>query len=93
MSGDELSKTKEEDVGFSSLILMFRTSGLIGLGEIPDPLTDETKGDLDQVRESIYFLEVLEKKTSGNLTQNEERDLDTILFELRMKYLQKLEDK
>jgi hypothetical protein len=93
MSGDELSKTKEEDVGFSSLILMFRTSGLIGLGEIPHPLTDETKEDLDQMKESIYFLEVLEKKTSGNLTQNEERELGAILFELRMKYLQKLKDK
>jgi hypothetical protein len=88
MKGEEFSGKEAEDFGFSSLVLMFRTAGLMGLGEIPDPLTNEAKKDQNQVEQSIYFLEVLGKKTKGNLTPREEQDLAAILFELRMKYLQ-----
>lgn len=90
---EELPGTEAEDFGFSSLVLMFRTSGFIGLGEIPDPLTNETKKDQNQVEQSIYLLEVLEKKTRGNLTPREEQELTAILFELRMKYLQQFKDR
>jgi hypothetical protein len=38
-------------------------------------------------------LEVLEKKTRGNLTPREEQELTAILFELRMKYLQQFKDR
>ena len=93
MKGEEFPGMEREDFGFSSLVLMFRTSGLIGLGEIPDSLTNEAKKDLNQVQQSVYFLEVLEKKTRGNLTAREEKDLAAILFELRMKYLQLSKDK
>jgi hypothetical protein len=58
------------------------------LGQIPDPLTHEIKKDLDQVKQSIWFLEMLEKKTKGNLTAGEEQDLAAALYELRMRYLQ-----
>ena len=93
MEGEEFAGAETEDFGFSSLVLMFRTSGLMGLGEIPDPFTNEAKMDLNQVQQSVYFLEVLEKKTKGNLTPREEKDLTAILFELRMKYLQLSKDK
>jgi hypothetical protein len=93
MQREEIPGTEAEDFGFSSLVLMFRASGLIGLAEIPDPLTNEAKIDLNQVQQSVYFLEVLEKKTKGNLTPREEEDLTAILFELRMKYLQLSKDK
>ncbi len=93
MKGQEFQGAEPEDFGFSSLVLMFRASGLIGLGEIPDPLTNESKIDLNQVQQSVYFLEVLEKKTQGNLTPREEEDLTAILFELRTKYLQRSKDK
>jgi len=45
------------------------------------------------VRQAISSLEMLEKKTKGNLTPGEERELGAILFELRMKYLDQLKDR
>lgn len=88
MGEGEKRDGETEDLGFSGLVLMFRTSGLIALGQIPDPLTHEIKKDLDQVKQSIWFLEMLEKKTKGNLTAGEEQDLAAALYELRMRYLQ-----
>jgi len=81
---------EDGEVGFVGLLLMFRTAAAIGLGEIPDPLSKERKIDLSSVRQAISSLEMLEKKTKGNLTPGEERELGAILFELRMKYLDQL---
>jgi hypothetical protein len=93
MARGEESDTQAQDFGFSSLILMFRTSGLIGLGETPDALAQEAKKDLTQVKHSIFLLEVLKEKTKGNLGSNEEELLDAVLYELRMKYLQEIKDR
>jgi hypothetical protein len=93
MARGQESDTQVQDFGFSSLILMFRTSGLIGLGEIPDPLAEEARKDLTQVKHSIFLLEVLKEKTKGNLTSNEEEILDAVLYELRTKYLQEIKDR
>ena len=93
MARGQESDTQVQDFGFSSLILMFRTSGLIGLGEILDPLAEEAKKDLTQVKHSIFLLEVLKEKTKGNLTSNEEEILDAVLYELRTKYLQEIKDR
>lgn len=79
---------KREQAEFISLVLMFRTSGLMGLGEIPDPVNQGEKIDLTQVQQSISFLEMIEQKTRGNLASMEEQILKDTLYELRMKYLQ-----
>jgi hypothetical protein len=93
MGGEEKVGGEAEDLGFSILVLMFRTSGLIALGHIPDPITQERKKDLDQVKQSISLLEMLESKTKGNLTPAEEQELATVLYELRTGYLQELQEK
>lgn len=90
LRGKEDSGMEDGEVGFVGLLLMFRTGAAIGLGEIPDPLSKERKIDLSSVRQVISSLEMLEKKTKGNLTLGEERELGEILFELRMKYLDQL---
>ncbi|MDH7499499.1 MAG: DUF1844 domain-containing protein [candidate division NC10 bacterium] len=90
MGGEEKPFSEREEVPFSSLVLMFHTSGLIALGQIPDPITQETKEDLPQAKQSISALEMLERKTKGNLTPQEERELAAALYQLRMAVLQKL---
>jgi len=74
-------------VDFPSLLMMFFTTALVHLGEIPDPITKETKQDLGQAQKAIDILSLLETKTKGNLTKEEEGLLQNLLFELRMKYL------
>ncbi|WP_022853113.1 DUF1844 domain-containing protein [Thermodesulfatator atlanticus] len=83
-------KEKREDlppVNFSMFILSLNTSALVHLGELPDPHSQQKKKDLALARQTIDILDMLKEKTRGNLTREEEKLLDTILYELRMIYL------
>jgi len=77
------------EVSFSMFILSLNTSALVHLGQLPDPLTQEKKVDLALARHTIDTLQMLREKTKGNLTKEEEKLLDSILYELRILYLKK----
>ncbi len=74
-------------VNFSMFILSLNTSALVHLGEIPDPHTQQKKKDLALARQTIDILDMLREKTRGNLTKEEEKLLENILYELRLLYL------
>jgi hypothetical protein len=74
---------------FGSFLVSLGTSGLLQLGEIPDPETRKPAEDLEGARQTIEVLGLLKEKTKGNLTPDENRLLDTMLYELRMKFLAK----
>jgi hypothetical protein len=87
---DESKAQQEpEELDFSSFILSLATSVLTHLGEVPDPSTGEKKETLEAARQMIDILSLLEVKTKGNLDPSEERLLQNLLYELRMKYLSK----
>jgi hypothetical protein len=48
---------------------------------------DEAKGPLDEARYLISVLEMLKDKTEGRRTPDEDKVLDTVLYELRMGYV------
>jgi hypothetical protein len=83
------SEVKEEP-GFSTLISSLGMQALMALGEVPHPETGQPQMDLDQARSLIDLLGVLKRKTQGNLTEEEGRLLDGVLYELRMKYVEKM---
>jgi len=62
---------------------------LISLGDAPHPVTKRQSTNLAQARYLIDLLGVLEEKTRGNLTVDEERLLKDALYQLRMRYLAK----
>ena len=62
---------------------------LMHLGEIPHPETQEHQLDLEAARETIDLLILLESKTRGNRTSEEEQLLKSLLPELQMKFVQK----
>lgn len=70
-------------IDFSTLIVSLRTSALmhLGLGEPAGEL------DLPLARQEIDLLGILDHKTRGNLSGDEERLLSQILFEVRTRYL------
>lgn len=74
---------------FSFFISTLALQVSIALGEIANPVTNEKKEDLAQAKFIIDTLEVLQVKTKGNLTDNEMKLLENILYELRMAYLNK----
>ncbi len=74
-------------VNFSTFILSLNSSALMHLGEIPMPGSDETTKDLNMARHSIDVIAMLEEKTRGNLTEDEEKLLKHVLYDLRMKFI------
>jgi len=75
-------------VTFPTFILSLHTSALIHLGLIQDPGTNQKTVSLEIAQQNIGLLEILKEKTSGNLTDDETKLMDNILYELRMAYLQ-----
>ncbi len=75
-------------VGFSSFILSLATSALIHLGQEANPATGERSVELPSARQVIDLIALLEEKTKGNLTPEEENLLRQILFTLRLKFVE-----
>ena len=74
-------------VTFSTFVLSLASSALVGLGEVADPQNGETTEDLLSAKHTIDVLGMLKEKTEKNLDSEEERLIDGILYELRMKYI------
>lgn len=78
----------EDQLTFSTFILSLSTSVLINLGELPDPLKNEKDINLPLAKQTIGLIEMLMEKTKGNLTEDEDRLIDGMLYDLRMKYVE-----
>ena len=76
-----------EPVTFSTFVLGLSTQALLHLGEIESPLAGKVERDLGAAKDIIDVLGVLREKTRNNLEQAEERLLDSILYDLRMRYV------
>jgi hypothetical protein len=76
-------------IDFATFVLSLSHSALMHLGEATDPDTNETHFDLALAKQNIDILGLLEEKTKSNLTGDEERLLAQVLFDLRMRYVEK----
>ena len=77
-------------IDFATFVLSLSHSALMHLGEAPDPDTNETAHvDLGLAKQNIDILGMLEEKTKTNLTGDEERLLAQVLFDLRMRFVEK----
>jgi hypothetical protein len=79
------------EVDFNSLIFSLSSSALINLGEIADPNTGQKQKDLPLAKHTIDTIAMLQDKTKGNLNPEEKRFLDTILADLRWRYVKMAE--
>lgn len=62
---------------------------LIAMGDMPHPTTRKQAANLPQAKYLIDLLGVLEEKTKGNLSVDEDKLLKDALYQLRMRYLTK----
>jgi len=72
---------------FAALISMLTTQALFAMGLLQMKGQEERKPDLELAKYNIDMLQVLEEKTKGNLTKEEEAVLSNTLNELRMGYV------
>jgi hypothetical protein len=78
----------DEPVTFSTFVLGLSTQALLHLGEIPNPLTKALERDLAAAKHVIDILGILREKTRNNLDASEEALLDSMLYDLRMRYVE-----
>ncbi|MET0153083.1 MAG: DUF1844 domain-containing protein [Candidatus Binatia bacterium] len=77
------------DITLSTFLMSLSTQALMCLGEIPNPLTDKTEMDLDAVREFIDIISMLQEKTRGNVDPAEARLFEKVLYDLRIRFVEK----
>lgn len=78
-----------QDLTFASFVVGLSTEALALMGEMPHPATGERMNDLIGAQQLIDIIGILQDKTRGNLTHDEDTLLEAILFDLRMKYVEK----
>ena len=74
---------------FSTFIMSLTSSAFYHLGDIADPETGKTETNLPAVQQTIDMLIMLKEKTQGNLTEEEAKLLEQLVYELQMKFVAK----
>jgi hypothetical protein len=76
------------EASFSVLTMSLASSAAMALGLAPDPQSGQINKDKEMARFNIDLLLMLKSKTKGNLTDEEQRFLDSVLADLQMKFVQ-----
>lgn len=61
---------------------------MMGMGLAPRPDSGKTELDLEMARQNIDLLEMIQKKTLKNLTPDEDKLMERVLYEVRTKFLE-----
>jgi hypothetical protein len=75
------------EINLTNFLLSLSTSVLIQLGEVQDPMTHQNEKNLPIAKQTIDLLGMLREKTKGNLTPDEEKLFENLLYDLRMRYV------
>jgi hypothetical protein len=86
MSRDEMMSAL-----FAQLVVQQSNMAMLLMGKVPHPQTGKTVRDIDAARLFIDQLEMLEAKTKGNLTKEEDQLLKQSLMALRMEFVNAVE--
>ena len=78
----------DEPSGFETLVSYLSTTTMFQLGLLAGPGGERIPPDMANAQRTIDLLQVLQEKTQGNLTPNESRLLDDVLYELRMTFVE-----
>ena len=87
---EEITSGQDEplpEIDFINLIFSLSTSALIQLGEIQDPMTQQSVKNIPLAKQTIDIIGMLKEKTKGNLTKDEEKVIENILYDLRIRYV------
>ena len=76
------------EINFSAFVISLSTQALMNLGEIANPVSGKVEIDVPVAKQMIDILAMLKDKTRGNLNASEDRLMEDILFDLRMKYVE-----
>ena len=85
----DAEKAELPKVDFSTFVLSLGTTALYQMGFAPDPETgDSSSADPLIAQQTIETLVMLREKTLGNLDDEERHLIDSLLYELRIKFVE-----
>jgi hypothetical protein len=76
------------DANFAELLNLIAMQAMVGLGLVSGPGGEHIPPNLEIAKHFVDLLQVLEDKTKNNLTPEEKKLLDQVLYEMRMRYVQ-----
>ncbi len=88
----EGKQTDTNTLLFTQLVMTFQAAALQNMGKIPNHLTGQTEINIEMAKNSIDILGMLEEKTNGNLSEDESKMLAQSLSQLRMLYVEQINE-
>ena len=86
---DEANAQALPAIDFATFVLSLSTSALYHMGLVKDPETGETvEANIPVARQTIDTLEMLRDKTRGNLDDEESKLLESLLYELHVRFVE-----
>lgn len=86
-----MSKIDEKNKGIDGhlfrLIATFEAAAMQQMGKIANPISGDVEVSLEGARDAIEMLDMLRRRTVGNLNGDESRFLEHVLYQLRMNYV------
>lgn len=82
------TNNSKEKINFKSFIGSLYMSAVVSLGLIPDPVTNEKRTNLQFAQETIEILKMLQEKTRGNLSEDENMFINDCIYKLMFQYVE-----
>jgi hypothetical protein len=77
------------DLTFAGFVMSLASTAAVHFGDLPDPATGRPGPvELDAAARIIEVLVMLQQKTKGNLIKEEEQLLESLLYDLRMRFVE-----
>ena len=80
-------RAENPGTAFTNFLEPLIAQAYMSLGMLPNPYQQQSKPDVGSARQMIDILSLLQEKTKGNLTSDEEEFLTTYLGELKLAYV------
>jgi hypothetical protein len=85
---DTKQKESLQTILFANLVLMLGSTAMQQLGKIVSPMTNKSETDLQGARTTIDMIEMIQARTEGNRTDDEEKLLSDTLSSLQINYVE-----
>ena len=84
-------KSAQNTALFVQCVTMYAQQAMIAMGKLMNPVTNKAEKNLEAARFFIDMLEMLEAKTKGNISREEERLLQSSLGSVRLTFVEEID--
>jgi hypothetical protein len=84
-----MPESNPPEIDFTTFLISLGSSAFVHLGDAPHPESQKVEADLVLAKQTIDILGLLQAKTRGNLTPEEDKLLENLLLDLRLRYVQR----